>query len=290
MYSIQDLEKLSGIKAHTIRIWEKRYHLLKPARTNTNIRYYDDLQLKKLLHVTTLLNQGNKISKLSQLTDQELATQVEDLMQPTHKDFQSEAFMNQLVLSALNYETSTFENTFSSALTRWGIQKTYSSVLLPLLYKIGLMWTKSELIPSQEHFISSLIKQKLYSAIDGTNTTIKKGKKFILFLPPGESHQIGLLFAYYLIKHAGHEVIYLGDNVPFKSLSHSVTKIKPDHLLFFTVRNWNKEDLKDLIENIEACFPKGKIIYATKKDVSFNLKLNKNWLIINTIDGIEKYL
>lgn len=167
MYSIQDLENLSGIKAHTIRIWEKRYQLLNPSRTDTNIRIYGDEDLKKLLNVSTLLAKGGKISKISKLEVIEIANQVELLSSPTSSDNNIELFINNLISSGLVFDVAKFESTFSSAIIRLGLKEMYFQVLLPTLMKIGLLWGKSEIIPAQEHLISNLIKQKLFASIDG---------------------------------------------------------------------------------------------------------------------------
>ena len=243
MYSIQDLEILSGIKAHTIRIWEKRYNLLIPARTDTNIRYYNDEQLIKLLNTCTLLAHGGKISKVSKLSNLEIATSVENLMMPDSQDEQLDVFINKIIASGLTYNNQLFQNSFAAASLRLGIYLCYRNVILPALIKLGLMWGKSELIPAQEHFISNLIKQKLFSAIDGLPMPRAKAKKFILFLPEREYHEIGILFAHYLITKAGHKVIYLGQNVPRKDLEITIKQVNPDALVLFIVRTWHKDEL-----------------------------------------------
>jgi len=286
MYSIQDLEILSGIKAHTIRIWEKRYNLLIPARTDTNIRYYNDEQLIKLLNTCTLLAHGGKISKVSKLSNLEIATSVENLMMPDSQDEQLDLFINKIIASCLTYDTQLFQNSFAAASLRLGIYLCYRNVILPALIKLGLMWGKSELIPAQEHFISNLIKQKLFSAIDGLPMPRAKAKKFLLFLPEREYHEIGLLFAHYLITKAGHKVIYLGQNVPRKDLEINIKQIKPDALVLFIVRTWHKDELITLIETITNIFKEGEIILCGNKALTIDIQ-NKSVRNVNTIEDLE---
>lgn len=286
MYSIQDLEILSGIKAHTIRVWEKRYNLLVPARTKSNIRYYNDEQLIKLLNTCTLLAHGGKISKVSKLSNLEIATSVENLMMPDSQDEQLDLFINKIIASGLTYDTQLFQNSFAAASLRLGIYLCYRNVILPALIKLGLMWGKSKLIPAQEHFISNLIKQKLFSAIDGLPMPRAKAKKFLLFLPEREYHEIGLLFAHYLITKAGHKVIYLGQNVPRKDLEINIKQIKPDALVLFIVRTWHKDELIPLIETITNIFKEGEIILCGNKALTIGIQ-NKSVRNVNTIEDLE---
>ena len=287
MYSIQDLEILSGIKAHTIRIWEKRYNLLVPARTKSNIRYYNDEQLIKLLNTCTLLAHGGKISKVSKLSNLEIATSVENLMMPDSQDEQLDLFINKIIASGLTYDTQLFQNSFAAASLRLGIYLCYRNVILPALIKLGLMWGKSKLIPAQEHFISNLIKQKLFSAIDGLPMPRAKAKKFLLFLPEREYHEIGLLFAHYLIIKAGHNVINLGQNVPIQDLKITIKQVNPDALVLFVVRTWHKDELVPYIERIFDIFKEGEIILCGKKATTDIEIENKSLRKVNIIEDLE---
>ena len=291
MYSIKDLERFSGIKAHTIRIWEKRYNLLQPDRTDTNIRYYNDDQLRRLLNICTLISNGVKISKINQLSELEIYTEIETLMSSDSKDEKLNVFINRIIESGLTFNNQLLESTFRAATLRLGFCKCYRDVILPSLVKFGLLWGKSEMIPSQQHFISNFIKQKLFSAIDSLDLPNANAKTFLLFLPQNEEHEIGLLFAYYIIKKAGHNVVYLGQNVPTADLESSIIQIEPDVLLLFLVRTtWYKDELTRLVELIVGDSNNTKTILCGKDSATEFVKENKLLLIANTINDLEKIL
>lgn len=210
--SIKDLENLSGIKAHTIRMWEKRYNIFDPKRTDTNIRYYDNPDLVKLLNITSILDSGMRISKVSTLTTEEINQQILEI-KSENIDGAKKIIINELIGSTLKCDAISFENAFISYRRQNGFEATIEDILYPLLIRIGLMWTVSKLNPSQEHFASQLIKQKLFSAINELPLVASK-RKFLLYLPEKEDHEIGLLYANYLIKKSGYQTIYLGPSVP----------------------------------------------------------------------------
>jgi methanogenic corrinoid protein MtbC1 len=207
-------------------------------------------------------------------------------MMPDSQDEQLDLFINKIIASGLTYDTQLFQNSFAAASLRLGIYLCYRNVILPALIKLGLMWAKSELIAPQEHFISNLIKQKLFSAIDGLDRPRAKAKSFILFLPEREYHEIGLLFAHYLIIKAGHNVINLGQNVPRKDLEINIKQIKPDALVLFIVRTWHKDELIPLIETITNIFKEGEIILCGNKALTIDIQ-NKSVRNVNTIEDLE---
>jgi DNA-binding transcriptional MerR regulator len=227
-YTIRDLEKLSGIKAHTIRIWEKRYNIIAPTRTATNIRNYCDTELKKLLNISLLNRNGLKISKLASLSNDEINEKVSQLIQ-RYSD--TESLVENLTIAMIELDQSKVEKILSKAIMQLGFEETIIKVLYPFLVKIGVMWQTGIINPVQEHFITNLFRKKLMVAIDSLITTNNPNSKtFILFLPEGEYHELGLLFFYYLVKRRGHQVIYLGQSVPFNDLIES-KKLKPANYL-----------------------------------------------------------
>jgi MerR family transcriptional regulator, light-induced transcriptional regulator len=285
VYSIQNLEELSGVKAHTIRIWEKRYNLLLPERTATNIRLYSDNDLRKLLNVSTLINLGLKISKISELTELEIGEKIEEHLLPEKTDKQTELFINNLISAGITFDTFRFDSTFSSAILRFGLRDTYTKVLLPVLIRIGLMWGKNQIVPAQEHLISNLIKQKLFAGIDGLPLNTSPKKKYLLFLPPNENHEIGLLLSYYLLKQAGHRVYYLGANVPINNLNIAVKSANPDFIVFFAVRSWGAKQLQDVVDEILQKFEKNIVVLGNENTIK-TVK-GKGLIKIHSIDQFE---
>lgn len=291
-YSIKDLEAITNLKAHTIRIWEARYGLLEPHRTDTNIRYYDDKHLKKLLNVCALMNEGMKISKISQLSEPEIAKAVDQKIKDTiSSDLHHETIVHQLLIAVSDFDELLFEKTFSNAILRYGLKDTYVNIIYPLLIRVGLMWSKDDIMPAQEHFLSNLIKQKLFASIDAIPFPWESKQKWLLFLPETESHEIGLLLASYILRASGKKVVYLGQNVPYENLNEVIRKVNPTHLYTFFISNHKTENLKELVKelseknkNIILCISGNESILekiaSTKnvvwvKDISALLELTK---------------
>lgn len=255
-YSIKDLEKLSGIKAHTIRIWEQRYGILEPKRTGTNIRYYDDVQLKHLLNVALLSKHGYKISKISQLTMDELAEKLQEVYSVSEtneakNDLEPES--NDLLVAMIDMDEAKFSKIYSFSVNKHGFEHTIINLIYPFLEKVGILWTLDQINPAQEHFISCLIRQKVLVAIDDLPIS-EGGKRFVLFLPEGEFHELGLLVAHYLLKKQGAQVFYLGQNLPLKDIQNAQQLITPDYFLCFMVGPTMINQASTLIPAIkEAC-------------------------------------
>jgi MerR family transcriptional regulator, light-induced transcriptional regulator len=215
-YSIKDLERLSGIKAHTLRIWEQRYNILKPLRTDTNIRLYSNQDLRRILNISMLNNNGKKISKIAQMEDDMIALEVEKIVN-TYKNENDQ--VDGLVLSMVEYNEDKFESIISNCILHFGFEKTYENVLIPFLRHTGIMWRIGMINPAQEHFISNLIRRKLLVAIDGIDFRLNSNPKhFVFFLPDRELHELSLLYYYYLAKVNGHKCLYLGQTVPMEDL------------------------------------------------------------------------
>ncbi|PBQ30993.1 MerR family transcriptional regulator [Sphingobacteriaceae bacterium] len=248
-YRIAELEQLTGIKAHTIRIWEKRYNLITPDRTSTNYRRYDDEQLKKLLNVSTLLSLGHKISHISLLNEKEMFRLVTESQEQGTDSIICDGFINNLLAAMLKYDEAAFEKTYSASVTRFGLFDAMINVFYPLLTKIGYLWTTNEVNPAQEHFASCLIKRKLMAATDGLPPAGKKSKKFLLSLLPTESHDISLLFANYIIRAKGHETVYLGQDVPFENIFSTLEETKPQFFLTFFTLSQNLNELSVNLKN-----------------------------------------
>ncbi|MGX5853614.1 MerR family transcriptional regulator [Dyadobacter jiangsuensis] len=262
-YSIRDLERITSTRAHTIRIWEQRYGLLEPERTDTNIRFYNDDHVKKLLNVCTLLNRGMKISRISQLSNAEIREEIDRIIaESLQTDLHIEAWINQAVSAIAAYDAPAFHQLFTDALQRLGLPVTYEKVLYPLLVRTGLMWTKDALLPAQEHFLSNLIRQKLFTAIDALPMPEPGNQKWLLFLHEGEEHEIGLLFAYYLLLRAGQRAVYLGARVPYIDLQSVANDIAPTHIYTFFVANQPGNLAPELLGQLAQDFPHCRICFS----------------------------
>jgi DNA-binding transcriptional MerR regulator len=254
-YQINDLERLSGVKAHTIRIWEKRYELITPHRTDTNIRYYDDKQLVKLLNVATLSSVGFRISKIAAMTDDELKSQLSLSQQREKSDLKFEFYVNDFIAAMIEFDEVAFNKLFDTIIAEYGVEKALVSIVYPFLHKIGILWRIDQSMPVQEHFASMLIKRKLYTLISQLPTPTKS-KKFLLFLPANEWHEVGLLFAEYIIRNNGFPTINLGQNVPFIDIEYTINKTEPNYLLAFLINNTNEEYVLKVQQLLSSKFKK----------------------------------
>ena len=226
-FTIKDLENLSGIKAHTIRIWEQRYSFIKPERTGTNIRYYSNEELKKILNVALLNKYGYKISHIDKMNEGEMKEKILSLNQ---MEAQQERIVNDLIQSMVDIDIEKVEIILDKFIAARGIERAITQIIFPFLEKIGILWLTNHINPAQEHFVTNIIRQKLIVGIDSVITPVKVNKSVLLFLPEGEYHELGLLFMYYLLKNRGVTTYYLGSNVPLKDVEY-VAKLKnPDYL------------------------------------------------------------
>ena len=271
-YSIKDLEQLSGIKAHTIRIWEVRYGLLKPSRTDTNIRYYDDEQLKRLLNISFLIKNGLKISKISLMDSKELHDTLVSFYNLQENDQSTDDKINNLVVAMIELNEDLFEKVFSSSVHQLGFENAVTKIVYPFLDKVGMLWTMGNIQPAQEHFISNLIRQKIIVAIDKQSLHKTINSKFLLFLPEGEMHEIGLLLANYMIREKGNQTIYLGQNVPLEDVLQVCDSYAPDYIYTYITTPRVEEELKSFFDKLANSVKKGKVLVSGHlPEVSFKL-------------------
>ncbi len=260
-YSIKEVEQLTGVKAHTLRIWEQRYQSVQPHRTGTNIRFYDDEQLKYLINVSLLMKHGKKISRIFELSGDQMKFELRNLN--THSiagDKYAQLMADALVISMLELDEVDFEKNIADATLKYGFEDCMMKVVIPFLSKVGILWATNEVNVAQEHFISNLIRRKLLVAIDGSQVVVEPQKKFLLFLPEKEMHEIGLLFAHYLIKRRGHHVMYLGQSVPMTDLCKVDEIYKADHLLTYVTIQQEGDGEQLLVNGLEEAF-QGKPVY-----------------------------
>ena len=255
-FTIKDLENFSGIKAHTIRIWEKRYNLLAPNRTDSNIRYYDIDNLLKLLNVSYLNSNGYKISKISELPESKLNATVRELVAKNGADSQAS---NTLKLAMLNFDENLFNITYNNLIAQSSLRSVFKNVFLPFLNEIGLLWQVNSITPAHEHFITNLIKQKIFINIERLQLSSPTNfdKIFVLYLPMNEIHELGLLYLHFELLLHGYQSVYLGQSVPSENLK-DVQKVYNSicFVSFLTVEP-SKESVSDYVDNIENTVLKG---------------------------------
>jgi len=285
-YSIADLENLTGIKAHTIRIWEKRYNVIEPSRTATNIRYYSNDDMRKLVNIASLLNAGMKISKISKLSADEFNEEINKrLSAGKDEDVIAESYISQLINAGLGFNESSFDKLFSSSILRYGFKDAYIKILLPVLNRIGLLWSTESLNAAQEHFISNLVKQKLYSAIDALPSADSSKPPVVLFLPDFEDHEIGLLMANFMLRQSGRNVIYLGQKVPLINIKDTVVECQPSQLLFFLLQTHPNDFLQNYIDQLSSEFKSLSIFLTGNHQLIESLSLPEN---VQPISNPEK--
>lgn len=283
-YKISDLEKFSGVKAHTIRIWEQRYNILEPLRTDTNIRLYDDDQLKKLLNVVSLINAGNKISVIGKLKTSEIKERVESLTHVGTQGVKEEVLINQMIGSGLSFDEALFDKAFSNSILTFGLTNAYKKVFYPMVNKIGLLWTTNQLNPPEEHFISNLIRQKISAAIDALPPTTDATEKWVLFLPENETHELGLLVSNYILRSKNKQVCYLGANVPRTSLINVSKKIEPTHFLSFVVRRNQQKEIQSLLVDISDQLNDPNVYLCCNSELTETLSFTKKQHSIQSFD------
>ena len=272
-YSIDQFSGITGITKFVLRTWENRYGYLKAERTDTNIRVYTDEMVVRALNTNYLLNNGRKISKIVSLSDEEIFVEVENIKLKGEAS-SSEYYINEIIVSALTFNSVKFDTVYNEGVEEFGLLKFYKEVILQTMHKIGILWLTNRVAPSQEHFLSEHIKQKIAVATDSKFSKDNTGPSWLLFLPEGEFHEIGLLFAKFLLIQHGFNVIFLGPNVPYGSLVQVSQNIKIDNTLLFCVANTTKNNLDFTIKYLESNF-KNTSHYIISNNLSLDTTLTK---------------
>ncbi|MFD0975165.1 MerR family transcriptional regulator [Salinimicrobium gaetbulicola] len=287
-FSISQLSQFSGVKPHTIRIWEQRYNALQPQRSEGNTRFYDSSQLRRLLNIVSLTKTGMKVSKLCKMSDEELYGLQKEYINEALEESDFEYFVSQMISAGMNYDENNFEKIFSHCFIRFGLFKTYREIIYPMVNRVGLLWTTNTIPPSQEHYITNLLRQKLFTSIDSLTTEADNQGAWMLFLPEDEFHEMGLLFANYLIRSMGKKVIYLGPNVPLSSVERALEDTGAENLLLFMVHKDLPEHIEQFIAELGKIGRDKKIFVAANKELAADFSKEKaiNWLY--SIEDLEK--
>lgn len=251
-YTIKDLEKLSGIKAHTIRIWEKRYGIVDPDRTNTNRRRYTDDELRKLINISILNRNGFKISKIALMSLREIEDKVSFISQDVN---QTDTQIESLIIAMVNLDEISFNELINRSILNNGFEDTFTRIIFPFLERVGMLWVTGSITPAQEHFVSNLIRQKLISNIDTQTSRRKdKRKRVLFFLPENELHEISLLFYTYITRKNGHEVLYLGTQTPMDSIKKSFKIWPADIIITGTLSEFSGVQKEQYLKKLSETF------------------------------------
>lgn len=283
-FSIKDLEELSGIKAHTIRIWEQRYEIIKPNRTETNIRFYDDEALKLILNVALLNNNGFKISKIAQMNDGEIQREVLNITEK-HSNFSDQ--IHALTIAMIDLDQPRFDKILSSNALIIGFEDTMLKIIYPFLAKIGILWQTGAINPAQEHFILNLIRQKLIVAIDGQyELPAPDATKYLLFLPEGELHEVSLLLSDLIIRARKNKSIYLGQSLPLEDLIAVAEQYAPDYILTVLTTVPGPSQIQQYVNKLADTFPNSTLLLSGVQVIGQDIKTPPNVKIFTRPDQL----
>ncbi len=287
LFSISQLAQYSGIKPHTIRIWEQRYNALQPDRSEKNTRYYNGEQLRRLLNIVSLMETDYKVSELCVMPDDKLSSLVLETKETTENE-QQEYFVSQLISAGMSYDENRFEELFEQSLSKYGLGEAYTLIIHPMLVRVGLMWSANAIPSVQEHFISNLVRQKILRSIDTLPVVWSNSNKWLLFLPEDEFHEIGLLFASFMIRKAGHKVVYLGSSVSSEAVLTAIRDISPKYLLLFLVRYNLHENIIKYLGELNNVFHGTKIYVAGNQKLLSQVECNNKTHWLQDIEALEK--
>jgi len=286
-FTIKELEALSGIKAHTIRIWEQRYSFLKPSRTNTNIRTYSNDELKTILTVALLNKNGFKISKINSMAPQQRRQEILDLRTP---EAITEHLVNDLIGSMIDLDALSFEAILNSYIAQHDIFIALQTLIFPFLEKTGTLWQTSRINPAQEHLATAIIRQKIISAIDQLPAPLQQKPLFLLLLPEDEHHELGLLLAYYLLKKEGRCVLYLGASVPLKDAAYVVEIKKPEFLYLHLTSFPARQSLHKYLSNLSTATQQTPIVISGAAIQGYKKELPAGVQAITSFEGLFSFI
>lgn len=285
-YLIKDLENLTGIKSHTIRIWEQRYALLSPKRTETNIRYYEDQDIKKILNINLLYNNGYKISKIAAFSEPKLIDEVTSVINKKNKNSLPKE-IDDLTRNVLNLNTDAVNNTLEELFVEYGIVEMYQNIIKKFLIRIGELWQLNTFQISHEHLFSNSLRNFLINK----TSLIKKeknNKTALLFLPEKEEHEITLLFYNYLLIDIGWNCIYLGQKVPIVDVEYAYLQSSPDIVLTSLIKSTSSKQFKSIINKLLEIVPKQKIVLSGSNTLTYSKYVPKEVSTIHNIADFSK--
>ncbi|TXB61754.1 MerR family transcriptional regulator [Phaeodactylibacter luteus] len=288
VYSIKDLEKLSGIKAHTLRVWEQRYDIIHPKRTKTNIRYYLDEDLKFILNIALLNKNGIKISKIAKMSREEIAEKVAAI---SEINFEYGTQLDALTISMIEMDEYKFDRIVSTNIQQLGFERTMMEIIYPFLDKLSVLWLTGSINPVQENFMSYLIRQKIVVAIDKEALpAAKSARRFLIYLPEGEKQELSMLFMHYLLKSRGCHVAYIGQDITFTDLSDACTIYQPDFIFTMITETFSKEPLQQYVDRLSESFPDCEVLLSGYQVVAQKVDARKNIRILRSLQQTMDFL
>lgn len=291
-YSIKDIEKLTGIKKHTLRVWEQRYAFLEPRRSETNSRFYDEEQLRQLLNVSLLLGNGYRISELSRLSHSELNREVKNawMVIKEHPDQAIEFLIKDLIECMLELNEAKFEKLFTTSLIKRGLEGTITDVVYPFIERMGILWRTGDISTAQEHFMYFLIRQKVIVSIDSLKIASKEAPTYLVFLPESDFDDLLILLCIYLIKSKGNRIINLGLDVNVEDILPIAEQIKPRALMTFFAPESNIENLQGYVNGLKSNFPDCEILVSGREDILSDISFPSKIISISSLDDLNDYL
>jgi methanogenic corrinoid protein MtbC1 len=288
VYSIRDIELITGIKAHTLRIWEQRYSIPTPKRTETNIRFYDDDDLKLLLNISLLNQNGHKISEITRLDPSTISELAVNYSLKSEKD---PVHIQTMIAAMIELDEVAFEKILSTCILQSGLEHTIMEVVFPFLTTIGMLWQTGTVDAGYEHFATNIIRQKMIVAIEGqVSKKETANKKFMLFLPETELHELGLLFANYMIRNGGQHTLYLGQNVPLEDVMKIGKRYEPNVIMTSMTSTFSQEYAKEVLERLRSEFPKSKVVVTGRFFTLNHDMITKEMELVSHPDDLKKLL
>jgi MerR family transcriptional regulator, light-induced transcriptional regulator len=287
-YTLSDLEKLTGIMAGTIRIWERRYRIIKPHRTDTNRRWYDDDDLKRIINISILYRHGLKISKIAERTGMQIAEQVALL---TRDSTDSDTQIDSLIVSMAEFNENTINDILLRSIIIRGFEETFESIVFPFLRRVGIMWHTGSVDIGAEHFVTNIFRKRLITAIDSLPSAVSSpGKRVLLYLPENELHELGLLFYTFIARKAGHEVLYLGQSTPFNALADVVGRWHPDIIVTGSLTGLPFARPEDYLKRISAAFRDKKILVSGALGYAADKVASDNLFAVASVSDLKKHI
>lgn len=286
-YSIKDLENLTHIKVHTIRIWEQRYNLLSPQRTNTNIRFYNDNDLKKILNVNTLYKNGLKISRIAALSEEEIISKVNELIGEKGTVPDS---IQELINLTMQLDEEGISELLYELFNTYGMSKLYAEVLIPTFIRIGELWQLNSLSVGHEHFFTNIVRNFIITQTTEVKVKQKNGKSVILFLHAAEEHEISLLVYHFLLKKEGYNCFYLGQNTPISDLETIYKQVLPDFIIANFVKILSEEVFIEIIDSLSKMANSDKLVLGGAQAIKFREFIHQESTLIESEKDLDIFL